>query len=125
MAGVDPFTTVATWDLEPVLEVWVDASGGPASVRLAGRLDAATAGHVGELVNTLVVEGHGRVVVDLRDVDAADRRAVETLHGTVRRARLRGADVELARPSGAVTSALGEAGPATPLVPPGSGPPPR
>jgi hypothetical protein len=66
-------TATDTWDLEPVLEVWVHAQARPVVVTLAGRLDKSTESGVRDLLKRLVDEGHRDVIVDLSGVQSVDR----------------------------------------------------
>jgi len=96
---VDPFTTYPGWDLDPVLEVWLDTGDSPATVALAGELDEATAGHVRRLLTRLLRDGHRQLVVDLSGVEAVEEPGLTVLLEGVERVRDRGGHVTITDPS--------------------------
>jgi anti-anti-sigma factor len=106
----DSLTGDRPWELDAVLELWVDTKARPVSVALAGELDAATAGHVREVLATVSGDGHRDVVVDLRRVVFVDGEGIGVLVHAARRARAAGGHIRLVAPNGSITSALHQTG---------------
>ena len=82
------------------MEVAVDIqSGGAVVVRLAGRLDLASAAEVKQRLTRAIAEGHRRLVVDLGDVTFIDSSGLGALIGGLKAARLQRGDLRIARPA--------------------------
>jgi anti-sigma B factor antagonist len=80
------------------VEVAVDIqSGGAVVVRLAGRLDLASAAEVKQRLTRAIAEGHRRLVVDLGDVTFIDSSGLGALIGGLKAARLQRGDLRIAR----------------------------
>jgi len=104
--GAEPFTNERVWDVDAVLELWVHDEVDPARLVLVGRLDAATAAHVTQVVASLLSHGTGRVDVDLEGIDVVDPQGLGVLSAAAREAARRGTSVHLVRPSAVVERCL-------------------
>jgi anti-anti-sigma factor len=74
-------------------------SDGAAVVRLAGRLDLASAAQVKQELTRAIVEGHRHLVVDLGEVTFIDSSGLGALIGALKAARLQHGDLRIARPA--------------------------
>jgi CBS domain-containing protein len=68
-----------TWNLEPDMEVWVDQDDQGTKVRARGRLDAATAVKLSDLVRVARTKRPGPLRVDLHEVFARSDAGVSAL----------------------------------------------
>jgi anti-anti-sigma factor len=107
---MDSLTCTRPWELDAVLELWVDTTLQPVSVVLAGQLDAATAGQARDVLATVSGDGRKDVDVDLRQVIFVDREGIGVLVGVARRARVTGRHVRLVGANGSITNALRQSG---------------
>lgn len=73
---------LSDWDLDPVAEVWVDASAEPKSVIGAGQLSADVVPSLLTTVLSVARKGCDSLTVDLRAMTATDSRVI----GDLRRA---------------------------------------
>ena len=80
------------------MELAVDIRPDGAVVRLAGRLDLASAAEVKQRLTRAIVEGHRRLVVDLGEVTFIDSSGLGVLIGALKAARLARGDLRIARP---------------------------
>jgi hypothetical protein len=71
--------TLTGWRNDVALEMWVDADGPPARVRLAGRLDRTTAWHLSSVVAELIADGVDDIDLQLGSLDTLDDSGYHTL----------------------------------------------
>ncbi len=88
-AGVVPAGTagLADWRGDVALELWVETDRVPARVRLAGRLDTATADNLHQVVRELLADGTRELELyteGLRVVDASAAGALADIERLVR-----------------------------------------
>lgn len=70
---------LSDWDLEPVAEVWVDASAEPKTVIGAGELSADVVPSLLTTVIDVARKGCESLIVDLRAMIATDARVIGDL----------------------------------------------
>ncbi len=79
------------------MQVTLDTrAGGPAVVRLAGRLDLLSASQVKERLAQAVADGNRRLVVDLQAVTFLDSSGLGALISGLKAARVAGGDLRIA-----------------------------
>lgn len=67
------------WDLDPVAEVWVDASAEPSTVIGSGELSAEVVPSLLTTVRSVMRKGCAALTVDLRGMTATDTKALQDL----------------------------------------------
>ncbi len=68
-------------------------------VRLAGRLDLASAAQLKQQLTRVIAEGHRRLVVDLGEVTFIDSSGLGALIAGLKAARFQHGDLRIARPA--------------------------
>lgn len=67
------------WRMDPVLELWVDAEGRLATLRLRGLLDDRTGRNVRRVVDELLADGHVELAVDVGGLEVSGGGGFATL----------------------------------------------
>ncbi|MHB1582624.1 MAG: STAS domain-containing protein [Acidimicrobiales bacterium] len=78
------------WRMDPVLELWVDADGRLATLRLRGLLDDRTGRTVRRVVDDLLADGHVEVMVDVGGLEVRGGAGFATLVDLEQDVRLAG-----------------------------------
>ena len=81
---------LADWRGDVALELWVEADAVPVRIRLAGRLDATTAGNLDQVVSELLADGNREIELCTDGLQVVDASAVGMLADVERRVRLDG-----------------------------------
>lgn len=68
-----------SWKMDPVLELWVDVEGRPATLRLSGLLDERTGRNVRGVVRELLADGHVEMAVDVTGLEVRGGAGFATL----------------------------------------------
>jgi len=68
-----------SWKMDPVLELWVDVDGRPATLRLSGLLDARTGRNVRGVVGEILADGHVEMAVDVSGLEVKGGAGFATL----------------------------------------------
>jgi len=88
------------WDLQPLLEIWVEDRAGHLLVTVSGEVTADVAAQLREVLAPYTGLHGQRIVVDASRLTAVDGRGLAVLDAARRRSRSHQGDVQVLNPSG-------------------------
>ncbi|NJL94582.1 MAG: STAS domain-containing protein [Anaerolineae bacterium] len=77
---------------------------------VSGRVDSMSANELGEALNSVIIDGHSEIVIDMQGIEYMSSAGLREIVSALKRVHKNNGDIRLANPSERVTEVLELAG---------------